>query len=111
MKFAEIGAVVFGVIVGAITYRTLVRTADKTAIGDLTSVLAAIGGGVVTGHYGDANAFAWYAIGLAVGILAYFVAYWRFNGTSAIAAVMFQRTVTTSGDRTSRDDPSAGPQA
>jgi hypothetical protein len=45
MTLTEFGALVFGAVVGFITYRTLVRTVDKAAIGDLATVLGAIGGG------------------------------------------------------------------
>lgn len=111
MKFAEVGALVFGIVVGAITYRTLVRTVDKTAVGDLTSVLAAIGGGVVTSLYGaDANSFAWYAIGLAIGIVSYFLVFWKFNGSKATAAVMGEDTIISGGAATGAE-PTSGPKA
>ena len=42
----SVGATCFGIVVGYVTYRTLVRKSDA-AISDLAAVIAAIGGGVV----------------------------------------------------------------
>ena len=43
MNVNEIGAVCFGVVVGYLTYRTLVRTGTKSSLDDLPAVLAVIG--------------------------------------------------------------------
>lgn len=84
-----VGALVFGLVVGFITYRTLVRTTEQAAISDLGAVIAAIGGGAVTKLYDPSGTpFAWYAIGLALGMLVFFLAYWRMNGKSELAKVM-----------------------
>ncbi|WP_327250934.1 hypothetical protein [Streptomyces sp. NBC_01244] len=68
-----VGTVCFGVAVGYITYRTLARTTDKAAITDLATVIGVIGGGVVTTLYGpaDGTMFAWYSIGLLIGMALY----------------------------------------
>lgn len=44
------GAFIFGLVVGYITYRTLLH-AKRTAIGEISGVIAAIGGGVVTAEF------------------------------------------------------------
>lgn len=105
-----VGALVFGLVVGFITYRTLVRTADKAAVTDLVAVVGVLGGGVVTSLYDPAgDQFAWYAIGLAVGMALFFLAYWKMNGRKAIAKVMADDTVVL-GAPTPRQDTN-GPQA
>lgn len=90
-----IGALVFGVVVGYLTYRTLVR-AEQTAISDLNAIIAAIGGGAVTQLFApSSDAFAWYAIGLAGGLTLFFTAFWRLNGKAELAKVMGGRTTVT----------------
>ena len=104
-----VGALVFGLVVGFITYRTLVRTTDKAAITDLTAVIAAIGGGTVTRLYDPSGTpFAWYAIGLGFGMLVFFLAFWKMNGKAALAKVMSGHVVTL-GAPVQR--PAHGPQA
>jgi hypothetical protein len=104
-----VGALVFGLVVGFITYRTLVRTAAKAAVTDLVAVVGVLGGGVVTNLYDPAGSpFAWYAIGLALGMAAFFLAYWRMNGAKALAKVMGSETVTGGAPAAS---PDTGPQA
>jgi hypothetical protein len=70
------GAACFGVAVGYITYRTLVRTTDKASITDLATVIGAVGGGTVTTVYGssDGSLFGMYGIGLVAGMLLYLLA-------------------------------------
>lgn len=85
----EIGAAFFGVVVGYITYRTLARTADKAAISDLVAVIGAIGGGAITKLYEPGTtAFAWYAIGLLIGMAIFFGLYFLLNGRVALTHVM-----------------------
>ncbi|PXX53408.1 hypothetical protein DFR70_12719 [Nocardia tenerifensis] len=89
MTLIAFGALVFGTVVGCITYRTLVRTADKAAITDLTAVIGAIGGGTATTLYDSAGrAFAWYSIGLALGMTAFFLVFLAMNGKTETANVM-----------------------
>ena len=89
-----VGALAFGLVVGFITYRTLVRTTEKAAITDLVAVVGVLGGGVVTNLYDPAgDQFAWYAIGLALGMAVFFLAYWKMNGRKAIAKVMGDDTI------------------
>jgi MFS family permease len=84
-----VGACCFGVTVGYLTYRSLVRT-RKTAVTDIVTVVGAIGGAAVTGlfdpHQGDA--FGWYSIGLLAGLAAFFLLFLSLNGRKKTAAVM-----------------------
>jgi hypothetical protein len=69
----SVGALSFGIVVGYITYRTLVRS-DETSISDIAAVVAAIGGGVVVGLFeSGSDAFGWYSIGLLVGMAIFLV--------------------------------------
>lgn len=72
MSIEDLGALCFGMIVGWIVYRTLRRT-QTSGISDIATVLAAIGGGVVTAIFIEPRLFAWYSIGLIVGFVAYLV--------------------------------------
>jgi len=73
MSILMVGAVCFGVVAGYITYRTLVRTKD-TAVSDLAAVFAAIGGGAVTVLFDSkGEQFAWYAIGLLIGMAVFLI--------------------------------------
>src|SRR5262249_45008915 len=70
----QVGAACFGIAVGYITYRTLVRTTEKAAISDLGAVVSAIGGAAVTGLFAPRGIlFAWYSIGLLAGMALFFV--------------------------------------
>jgi hypothetical protein len=109
-----VGALVFGLVVGFITYRTLVRTTDQAAITDLAAVVSAIGGGAVTAVYDPTGTpFAWYAVGLALGMLLFFLAYWKMNGKAALAKVMNGETTElgtlAAADRANQN--AHGPQA
>jgi len=66
------GPFCFGLVIGWVTYRTLRRKAEGVALGDIASVLGAIGGATVVGLFKN-SAFDSYCIGLAVGFFAYFV--------------------------------------
>jgi len=77
---SDIGALLFGIIIGWITYRTLARKAGGARISDIATVAAAVGGGAVTGLFGDRGLFGMYAIGLFVGFFAYLGASYQFNG-------------------------------
>jgi NhaP-type Na+/H+ or K+/H+ antiporter len=70
----SVGAVCFGIVIGYVTYRTLVRT-NKSSISDLAAVVAAIGGGVVSGHFDvrGSDTFGWYSIGLLIGMAVFLI--------------------------------------
>jgi hypothetical protein len=89
ITFVDTGPLVFGVVVGFVTYRTLIRTTQKTSIGDLATIITAIAGGAITKLFGaDQRSFAWYAIGLACGLAIYFLIYLKMNGRKKTAKVM-----------------------
>lgn len=105
----QIGAACFGIAVGYITYRTLVRTTEKTAISVLAAAVGAIGGAAVTGLFTPGTSlFAWYSIGLLAGMALFFGIFGRLNGLQHLAAVMSVRTEVPSGS--SAESPSAGQQ-
>jgi hypothetical protein len=85
-----IGALLFGAVVGFLTYRALIRTTDKAAISDLGAVVGVIGGAAVTGIFDPhtSDLFGWYAIGLAIGLATYFTAFALLNGLERTASVM-----------------------
>jgi len=107
----QIGAGCFGVAVGYITYRTLVRTTNKAAISDLAAVVGAIGGAAVTSIFRPGtNLFAWYSIGLLAGMALFFVIFGKLNGLQHLAVVMNVRTEVLSGSNHDEQKPGR-PQA
>jgi hypothetical protein len=99
------GAVVFGVVIGYLSYRTLVRTTDKAAISDLATVIGAVGGGAVTKIYDPAGtSFAYYVFGLAGGFIIFFLLFLAMNGKESTAKVMAGKTTTLGGGPTGEQD-------
>ncbi len=90
---ASFGALCFGLVVGYITYRTLVR-ARSGGISDLAAVIAAIGGGTVTSIFKPTatDAFGWYSIGLVLGLGLYGGLYWFVHGRKEFGDVMGDKT-------------------
>lgn len=70
----SLGAVAFGIVIGYITYRTLVRK-DSAAISDISGVIGAVGGGAITIWFDQArgDSFAYYSMGLLAGMLLYYL--------------------------------------
>ena len=69
-----IGACVFGVVVGWITYRTLRRAQSGNGVSDIATVIGAIGGAAVTALFQmETGAFGAYCIGLGIGFFGYAV--------------------------------------
>ena len=70
----SIGAVCFGLTVGFITYRTLVFK-EGSDIGDIAAVVGAVGGGVVMVWFDQSvnDSFAWYSMGLLLGMVLYYL--------------------------------------
>ncbi|MFI1048869.1 hypothetical protein ACH4U3_24250 [Streptomyces griseoruber] len=85
----SVGACCFGIAIGYITYRTLVR-AERSAVSDLATVVTAVGGGAVTGLFDpqQGDAFGWYSIGLLVGLAVFFLLFFAMNGKAATAVFM-----------------------
>lgn len=67
-----LGPFCFGLVIGWVTYRTLRRKAEAVALGDIASVLGAVGGATVIALFKN-SAFDSYCVGLAVGFFAYFI--------------------------------------
>jgi hypothetical protein len=85
----EVGVLCFGLVVGYITYRTLVRTTANAAISDLATVIGAIGGGAVTALVEPGTPiFGWYGLGLVVGFAGYAVLYRLAAGRTEFARTM-----------------------
>ncbi|MFD8019769.1 hypothetical protein [Streptomyces lavendulae] len=81
-----VGAGVFGLVIGWITYRTLRRTRDEARIADLAAVVAAVGGGaVVNAQLAEPDLFAAYGIGLGVGFFSYLVVSLKLEGRDVVA--------------------------
>jgi uncharacterized membrane protein YeaQ/YmgE (transglycosylase-associated protein family) len=89
---AELGAVLFGVVVGWVTYRTLIRRSDEATLSDIATVIGAVGGGAVVGLFDSPHLFGLYSIGLAVGFFGYLALFRIINGSRE------------TGDRMGRDD-------
>jgi hypothetical protein len=88
MSAAEVGSVLFGVVIGWVTYRTLARRAGAVALSDIATVLGAVGGGAVLAIFDDDHLFGLYAIGLAIGFFAYLALFFAINGKKAGGRVM-----------------------
>jgi uncharacterized membrane protein YeaQ/YmgE (transglycosylase-associated protein family) len=73
MDITSVGAILFGVVVGWITYRTLRRAKEGAALSDIAAVIGAVGGAAITGLFDSETLFAWYAIGLFVGFFGYLI--------------------------------------
>lgn len=103
------GVLCFGAVLGYVTYRMLIRTTANAAISDLTTVVAAIGGGVVTALVEPGTPlFGWYGVGLALGFVIYGVGYYFLHGKDRFAKVMgIQHERPTPG---SGSGPGPGPQ-
>src|SRR4051794_12502057 len=67
----EAGAVLFGVVIGWVTYRTLRRSQAAVGLSDIATVIGAVGGGFVVQQFNDGAVFGFYALGLAVGFFGY----------------------------------------
>ena len=85
---SDVGAVLFGIVVGWITYRTLVRRTDGVALSDIATVIGAVGGGAVVVHFDNTHLFGLYSIGLATGFFGYLVLFYALNGRQKTAEVM-----------------------
>jgi hypothetical protein len=71
MSVEEWGALVFGVVIGWVTYRTLRRTTETVDLSSIATVIGAVGGAAVTTLFDTDRLFGFYAIGLGGGFFAY----------------------------------------
>ena len=88
MDAAEVGSVLFGVVIGWVTYRTLIRRAGNVNLSDIATVVGAVGGGAVLARFDDDHLFGLYAIGLAIGFFSYLALFFLVNGRRATGRVM-----------------------
>jgi hypothetical protein len=88
MSLAYWGALCFGLVIGWITYRTLRRKEGASALSDLSTVIAAIGGAAVTGLFKSQELFAMYCIGLAAGFFAYLIVGLVLEGKGSVKGWM-----------------------
>jgi len=68
---AQAGALVFGVVIGWVTYRTLRRREGTVGLSDIATVIGAVGGAAVVQLFGNPDIFGWYAVGLGIGFFGY----------------------------------------
>jgi len=86
---SSVGALCFGLVLGYVTYRMLIRTTANAAVSDLTTVVGAIGGAAVTAVAEPGTSlFGWYGVGLALGFVSYGLAYYFLNGKERLAVVL-----------------------
>ena len=88
MPASDIGAVLFGVVIGWITYRTLVRRTGAVNLSDIATVIGAVGGGAVLAIFKSPHLFGLYSIGLACGFFAYLIVFSLLNGKAETAKRM-----------------------
>jgi hypothetical protein len=68
-----LGAALFGVVIGWITYRTLRRREGAAALSDISTVIAALGGAAIMAIFKTPELFGYYCIGLFAGFSLYFI--------------------------------------
>src|SRR5262245_56932774 len=71
MFISGLGALFFGLVIGWISYRTLRLTAGTTALSDIATIIAVVGGAAVTALFRSDVLFGLYCVGLALGFFAY----------------------------------------
>jgi len=71
MFISGLGALLFGLVIGWISYRTLRLTAGTSVLSDIATIIAAVGGAAVTALFRSDVLFGWYCLGLALGFFAY----------------------------------------
>lgn len=107
MGILTAGVICFGLLVGFITYRTLIRSTRNSSVSDLATVIGSVGGGAVTAIVKPGtNLFGWYAIALLVGFAVYGLLYLKLNGSTEFARVMGRGDVVAG---TTANDPAGAP--
>lgn len=71
MFIAGFGALVFGLVIGWISYRTLRLTGGANVLSDIATIIAAVGGAAIVTLLKSDVLFGLYAVGLAIGFFAY----------------------------------------
>jgi len=70
MFISGLGALLFGLVIGWISYRTLRLTAGTSVLSDIATIIGAVGGAAVTALLRDDVLFGLYCLGLALGFFA-----------------------------------------
>ncbi|HEY0625860.1 MAG TPA: hypothetical protein VGD10_03920 [Allosphingosinicella sp.] len=74
MNWQETGALAFGLVIGWFLYLVNRYRRGDVQLGDITTVVAAIGGAAVTRLFSESGAlFGAYGVGLAIGFFGYFI--------------------------------------
>jgi uncharacterized membrane protein YeaQ/YmgE (transglycosylase-associated protein family) len=73
MNVVGVGAILFGIVIGWVTYRTLRRQKEAVALSNIATVIGAVGGAAVTALFKSEEIFAWYCIGLFIGFFVYLI--------------------------------------
>jgi len=77
VKIVYLGALLFGIVVGWITYRTLRRTGEGAAVSDIAAVISAVSNTTVPGLWANQtdnpDALSWYLIGLFFGFFVFYL--------------------------------------
>lgn len=74
MSWSEVGALAFGIVIGWFLYMINRYRKGDVQFGDITTVIAAIGGAAVTRLFStEGNLFGAYGLGLAIGFFSYFL--------------------------------------
>ena|SRR5207245_1232679 len=71
MFISGLGALLFGIVIGWISYRTLRLTAGTAVLSDFATIIGAVGGAAVTALFRSDVLFGLYCVGLALGFFAY----------------------------------------
>jgi hypothetical protein len=94
---AKIGALLFGAVVGWITYRSLRRRTGGARLADIATVIAAVAGGAAATLFKDPDLFGFYAIGLAAGFFGYLAVSVKVLGLKAVVGMPPQASGNAAG--------------
>jgi hypothetical protein len=84
MFISGLGALLFGLAVGWISYRTLRLTAGANVLSDIATIIGAVGGAAVITLLKNDVLFGWYGTGLAIGFFGYFAVGLILYGTQEV---------------------------
>ncbi|MDX1503920.1 MAG: hypothetical protein R3325_16295 [Thermoanaerobaculia bacterium] len=87
MTPTNLGAILFGLVIGWVTYRTLRRKEGKAALSDISAVIGAVGGAAVTKLFPE-TVFGYYCIGLGAGFFLYLLSALAIEGQNGVVGWM-----------------------
>jgi uncharacterized membrane protein YeaQ/YmgE (transglycosylase-associated protein family) len=88
MDITMVGALLFGVVIGWITYRTLRRREGASALSDIATVIGALGGATILAIFKTPEQFGYYCIGVFAGFFLYFIIGLNLKDASAVGKWM-----------------------